>query len=342
MNIRVLKAMRPHRQKVLTEKGEEMRLQQWANKKAANALRSDGRDVQGEEFSSTRDALMREAVANPKSHGLTFLGGERVPFEGQELPPEETHAPDVEGERAAIDAQFAPKPGEELFTPEGKLQEGIATDEEEEEEEEEEDDDRPPGYMGLHPDEQKKAFLIRTNAFDEALSFLKASCSCAGCGETIACADLDEDGLGDTCNCYKDENGKIQSETYRGDSERDKRTDEEDDIEDYYKNKDSTYTKSTPFKEALNYLLKRKTPGSVDYGDYITEDDENQGNIINPIDNGESSSIYPEDMRTEKLPKLPPATVGMLPCVECGKKEFQDSMVEDSWCRECAKKLNLQ
>ena len=40
----LIKAMRPHRQKVLTEGGEEMRLQQWANKQAASALREAGGD----------------------------------------------------------------------------------------------------------------------------------------------------------------------------------------------------------------------------------------------------------------------------------------------------------
>tara|TARA_R100000278_G_scaffold3133_1_gene5791 strand:+ start:106 stop:849 length:744 start_codon:yes stop_codon:yes gene_type:complete len=105
----LIKAMRPHRQKVLTEDGQEMRLQQWANKKAGAALRSS--NVSGlrphystEQFQQARDALMREAVANPDEHGLKFMG-ERVPFEGQTLE-ESLSEPDVEGERAAIDNQF--------------------------------------------------------------------------------------------------------------------------------------------------------------------------------------------------------------------------------------------
>jgi len=85
----LIKAMRPHRQKVLTEDGQEMRLQQWANKKAGATLRSS--NVSGlrphystEQFQQARDALMREAVANPDEHGLKFMG-ERMPFEGQTL-----------------------------------------------------------------------------------------------------------------------------------------------------------------------------------------------------------------------------------------------------------------
>ena len=104
----LIKAMRPHRQKVLTEDGEEMRLQQWANKKASAALRTAGGEASGEQFSQARDALMREAVANPNEHGLKFLG-ERIPFEGQTLE-ESLSEPDVEGEQAMIDNQFNQDP----------------------------------------------------------------------------------------------------------------------------------------------------------------------------------------------------------------------------------------
>lgn len=93
----LIKAMKPHRQKILTESGEEMRLQQWANKKAAEALRGAGGDVQGEQFQQARDALMREAVANPDAHGLKFMN-ERMPFEGQTLE-ESLSEPDIEGEQ---------------------------------------------------------------------------------------------------------------------------------------------------------------------------------------------------------------------------------------------------
>lgn len=102
----LIKAMRPHRQKVLTEDGEEMRLQQWANKTASAALRTAGGEASGEQFTQARDALMREAVANPNEHGLKFMG-ERMPFEGQTLE-ESLSEPDVEGEQAAVDQEFDP------------------------------------------------------------------------------------------------------------------------------------------------------------------------------------------------------------------------------------------
>ena len=50
----LIKAMRPHRQKVLTEDGEEMRLQQWANKKTSAALRNANLDDAREQFQQTR------------------------------------------------------------------------------------------------------------------------------------------------------------------------------------------------------------------------------------------------------------------------------------------------
>ena len=151
----LIKAMRPHRQKILTEGGEEMRLQQWANKQAASALREAGGDAGGEQFNQARDALMHSAVNNPEEHGLKFMG-ERVPFDGQELE-ESLSAPDVEGERASIDETFSgsgtkddpfvtdnrdeteramsggkPKTPD-IFDEEGKLRDGIEPEEEKEE-----------------------------------------------------------------------------------------------------------------------------------------------------------------------------------------------------------------
>ena len=69
------------------------------------AIRSAGGDVGGEQFQQARNALMREAVANPNEHGLKFMG-ERVPFEGQTLEQSLTE-PDVDAEQAAIDNHFS-------------------------------------------------------------------------------------------------------------------------------------------------------------------------------------------------------------------------------------------
>lgn len=102
----LIKAIKPHRQKILVD-GKEMKLQQWANRKAAGALRDMGGDVHGEQFTNSRDNLMRDAVMNPENYGIKFVDREAVPFEGQELSPELSE-PDIEGEKAEIDAQFAP------------------------------------------------------------------------------------------------------------------------------------------------------------------------------------------------------------------------------------------
>jgi len=134
----LIKSMRPHRQKVLTEDGQEMRLQQWANKKTGATLRS--KNVSGlrphystEQFQQARNALMREAVANPDEHGLKFMG-ERMPFEGQTLE-ESLSEPNVEGEQAAVDQEFAPEKPEtpDIFDEQGKLRQTLPQEEEEEE-----------------------------------------------------------------------------------------------------------------------------------------------------------------------------------------------------------------
>lgn len=151
----LIKAMRPHRQKVLTEDGEEMRLQQWANKAASSALRRAGGDANGEQFTQAREALMREAVANPDEHGLKFMG-ERMPFDGQELE-ESLSEPDVEGEQGPESGpdewmgdespehfenlreqkgvkQFEQLRGGNLFDEQGKLRQTLPQGEEKEEE----------------------------------------------------------------------------------------------------------------------------------------------------------------------------------------------------------------
>jgi hypothetical protein len=99
----LVKAMKPHRQRVLAD-GNEMKLQQFANRKVAEQMRAAGQDPTGEGFQSARDTMMRDAVANPEKHSIKFMG-ERVPFEGQNLE-QMLSEPDVAGEQAAIDSQF--------------------------------------------------------------------------------------------------------------------------------------------------------------------------------------------------------------------------------------------
>ena len=182
----LIKAIRPHRQKVLTQEGEEKRLQQWANQLAAEQLRGAGGDASGEQFTQARDALMRDAVMNPEKYGLKFMA-ERVPFEGQELTSDLTEA-DPEGEAAAIDSQFAPEEEEKpprvsypnqttqdksdyhtkLFDEQGNLRTTLKPDEEEAAE----NSKRQHIPMDQdHPDYFKSSRRI---AFSDAWSLLKS------------------------------------------------------------------------------------------------------------------------------------------------------------------------
>lgn len=172
----LIKAIRPHRQKVLTAQGEEKRLQQWANQLAAEQLRGAGQGASGEQFEQARDALMREAVMSPEKHGLKFMG-ERVPFEGQRLSEELSEA-DPEGEMAAIDSQFAPEePSEEkmpetpdIFDEQGNLRSTLKPDEEEEAENTKTERQHVP-MDADHPDYFKTS---RQTAFRDAWSLLKS------------------------------------------------------------------------------------------------------------------------------------------------------------------------
>lgn len=117
----LIKSMRPHRQKILTNDGEEVRLQQWANKKAAESLRTAGGDASGEQFTQARDMLMRDAVENPEQYGLKFMN-ERVPFEGQNLESSLSDPMSAETERAMGGTP-------DLFDSEGKLRDGMPPEE---------------------------------------------------------------------------------------------------------------------------------------------------------------------------------------------------------------------
>jgi len=148
----LIKAIQPHRQRILTADGEEIRLQRWANKKFATENRSDGPHAGRHQFTQGRDKLMYDAVANPEEYGIKFLN-ERVPFEGQNLQ-ESLSEPDYSGE---AEADFAlrqeeleqamkegttPNESQEdinadkkrmpnLFDSEGKLRDGMPPEEEE-------------------------------------------------------------------------------------------------------------------------------------------------------------------------------------------------------------------
>ena len=129
----LIKSMRPHRQKIFTDAGEEVRLQQWANKKAAESLRTAGGDASGEQFTQARDMLMRDAVENPEEHGLKFMN-ERVPFEGQNLesslsdPMSASDIADIT-DASSAETERAMDGTPDLFDSEGKLRDGMPPEE---------------------------------------------------------------------------------------------------------------------------------------------------------------------------------------------------------------------
>ena len=169
----LIKAMQPHRQKVLTADGEEIRLQQWANKKVANELRGAGGDASGEQFTQARYKLMYDAVENPEEHGLKFMG-ERLPFEGQNLESslsDPMSASDIADITDASSAETERAMGgtPDLFDSEGKLRDGMPP------EEEEFDPDAEAEHM-------KRIMTSRQVPMRDAWSILKEYVACPRCG----------------------------------------------------------------------------------------------------------------------------------------------------------------
>jgi len=130
----LIKSMKPHRQRVITADGEEVRLQQWANKMAAEIMRMAGKNPSGEQFTQARDMLMRYAVEKPEENGLKFMN-ERVPFEGQNLESslsDPMSASDIADITDASSAETERAMGgtPDLFDSEGKLRDGMPPEEE--------------------------------------------------------------------------------------------------------------------------------------------------------------------------------------------------------------------
>ena len=160
----LIKAVKPHRQKILTEGGEEMRLQQWANRQDAGALRGAGGDTSGEQFTQSRDKLMREALMNPEEHGIKFVGGKPVMFDDMQQP--EAEEPMSE----PMETESAPAmPDESLFDEQGNL----ATSMPGAETPKPEDDDDEPSFLDFYKKSFQKAVRSRVASFRDAWSVLK-------------------------------------------------------------------------------------------------------------------------------------------------------------------------
>jgi len=177
----LIKAVKPHRQKILTEGGEEMRLQQWANRKAAGALRGAGGDTSGEQFTQSRDKLMREALMNPEEHGIKFVGGAPVMFDDMQQPEAEEPMDDPAfDEEMGEDKSFelAEKHGGEPAMPDKSLfdeQGNLATSMPgaETPKPEDDDDDDEPSFLDFYKKSFQKAVRSRVVSFKDAWSVLK-------------------------------------------------------------------------------------------------------------------------------------------------------------------------
>ena len=178
----LIKAVKPHRQKILTEGGEEMRLQQWANKQAAGALRGAGGDASGEQFTQSRDKLMRDALMNPDEHGIKFLGGKPVMFDDMQQPeenfgnsPEEQKVFDhlmsltPEENEVLANNRSQSMPDESLFDEQGNLRTSMPGAETPKPE----DDDDEPSYLDFYRKSFQKAVRSRVASFTDAWSVLK-------------------------------------------------------------------------------------------------------------------------------------------------------------------------
>ena len=54
---------------------EEMKLSKWANRKAAEMMRADGKPASGPEWEATRNRLIEEVKTNPDTHNISYING---------------------------------------------------------------------------------------------------------------------------------------------------------------------------------------------------------------------------------------------------------------------------
>ena len=82
---------------------DEFRMKKWANRKAAEMLRAEGKPPSGPEWDALRNQIIEQLKEDPQQHGASFLGD--IPEDwgaaGQR------HQPDIEEEQAAIDDKFS-------------------------------------------------------------------------------------------------------------------------------------------------------------------------------------------------------------------------------------------
>jgi hypothetical protein len=102
------RADRPPNPKILVGE-EEIKMRKWANRKAAEMMREQGKPASGPEWDALRQRIIEEIKTDPETHGVSYLGN--IPEGFSEGGPRQ---PDVEGEQGAIDDKFRDTVDEDL------------------------------------------------------------------------------------------------------------------------------------------------------------------------------------------------------------------------------------
>lgn len=76
---------------------EEMKLRKWANRKAAEMMRAEGKAPSGPEWEAMRQRLIEEVKTNPDTHNISFINGAPEGW-GVGGPRETTDVPEPEPE----------------------------------------------------------------------------------------------------------------------------------------------------------------------------------------------------------------------------------------------------
>ena len=76
---------------------EEMKLRKWANRKAAEMMRAEGKAPSGPEWEAMRQRLIEEVKTNPDTHNISYINGAPEGW-GVGGPRETTDVPEPEPE----------------------------------------------------------------------------------------------------------------------------------------------------------------------------------------------------------------------------------------------------
>ena len=162
------RADRPPNPKVLVGE-EEMKLRKWANRKAAEMMRAEGKPPSGPEWEAMRQRLIEEVKTDPDTHGISFIDGAPEGW-GTGGPREATDIPEEPEEPEEPPQTLADKIEARLGEPMPRIKGGGLSGQfpVKDEEEEEEAPERAPGQTSLFDFGLK----TKSQAMGHAWSFL--------------------------------------------------------------------------------------------------------------------------------------------------------------------------